>query len=242
VRLQKFLALGATNSRRKAEELILSGAVTVNGEVAKIGASVDPAADTIAVYGDTISNKFVAQKKSPLVLAMNKPANCVCSHGDRYNGETIFDLIPREFCKKKLMFCGRLDKKTEGMVIISDDGDFVQRITHPSFGIRKYYEAVLSKPLESAVIPLLLKGIEDDGEWLKFDRIAPIGRGAMKNLLFEIVLMQGKKNEIHRVFNHFGIFVKKLRRTRIGGLGLKGIALGKCRKLGEKEIEILCGL
>jgi 23S rRNA pseudouridine2605 synthase len=129
--------------------------------------------------------------------------------------------------------------ETEGLLILTDNGDVAQEITHPSAGIGKHYEAVISRPLPGSLVPKLLAGIEDGGEFLKFDKIIPIGRGHMRGLSFEIVLSQGKKNEIHRVFGHFGIFVKRLRRTRIGGLTMRGVGPGKCRLLGEKEIALL---
>ncbi|MDR1595519.1 MAG: rRNA pseudouridine synthase [Puniceicoccales bacterium] len=239
MRLQKFLALQAVNSRRKAEEMIISGEVTVNGTIAKIGTTVDPTCDIIAINGNVIPKIAAINGRRPLVLVLNKPVGYICSHGDKYNRTTIFDLVPKEFAKKKLMFCGRLDKDTEGMVILTDDGNFAQKLTHPSLGIKKHYEAVLSRPLEKNIRHLLLRGIEDSGEFLKFEKIISIGRGNMKNFVFEIVLSQGRKNEIHRAFENCGIFVKKLKRTRIGGLPLRGVSPGRCRKLDEKEIEIL---
>jgi pseudouridine synthase len=241
MRLQKFLALQATNSRRKAEELIVAGIVSVNGIVAKIGTCIDPEIDVVAVDGIGVSNKVAICKKQPLVLVMNKPSRCVCSHSDNYNPKTIFDFIPKEFSKKKLMFCGRLDKETEGMIIVTDDGDIAQKLTHPSYGIKKHYEVMVSQPPSDKVIRQLTNGIEDDGEFLRFDKIVSIGRGYMKNYAFEVVLCQGKKNEIHRAFEHFGIFVKKLKRIRIGNLSLHGLAPGKCRKLTDLEIKKLIG-
>ncbi|MDR3144300.1 MAG: rRNA pseudouridine synthase [Puniceicoccales bacterium] len=239
MRLQKFLAMQTVNSRRKAEDLIASGAVAINGQVAHLGMCVNPMADSVSVNGATISNAPAMRRNHPLVLLMNKPRGYVCSHADKYNAETIFSLIPKEFCGKKLMFCGRLDKETEGMVIITDDGDFAQRITHPSCGVKKHYQVALSSPLPDKVARHLLRGIDSDGEFLKFDRIVAIGRGNMKNLVFEVVLSQGKKNEIHRALAHFGIFVKKLKRTRMGGLRLRGVATGRCRRLTEDEMEAL---
>jgi 23S rRNA pseudouridine2605 synthase len=239
MRLQKFLALQTVNSRRKAEALIVTGAVTINGNIAKLGDCVDPTIDTIAVDGNVISSRAAIVKHPPLVLAMNKPGGCVCSHADRYNSRTIFDFIPKEFCNKKLLFCGRLDKDTEGLIIITDDGSLAQQITHPSCGLKKHYEVVISRPLTKNITTLLLRGIEDDGEFLKFEKIIPIGRGTMKDLIFEVVLSQGRKNEIRRAFEHFGIFVKNLKRTRIGGLRLTGISPGRCRRLTEKEISQL---
>jgi 23S rRNA pseudouridine2605 synthase len=170
---------------------------------------------------------------------MNKPRGYVCSHRDAYNPETIFSLVPKEFRSRKLMFCGRLDRETEGMVLITDDGNFAQRVTHPSGGVRKHYEVTLTAPLPNAAARQLLGGVNCGGEFLKFDRLVPIGRGTMKNLAFEVVLSQGRKNEIHRALEHFGIFVKRLKRTRMGGLRLRGVAPGRCRPLEHGEIDAL---
>lgn len=239
MRLQKFLALQAVSSRRKAEEHIIAGDVLVNGKVAKIGDVIDPTVDEVTLNGVSISNNIAILQKQPLVLMLNKPSGCVCSHADKYNPFTIFDLIQKEFAKKKLLFCGRLDKETEGMIIITDNGDFAQKITHPSSGIKKHYEVLLSRHLTENVIKQSIRGITDNGEFLKFEKIISIGKGRMRGLAYEIVLSQGKKNEIHRVFEHFGIFVKSLKRTRIGGLSMHGVATGKCRRLTEKEIQRL---
>jgi pseudouridine synthase len=239
MRLQKFLALQTTNSRRKAEALIVAGIVSVNGAIAKIGTRIDPAIDVVSVEGIGISNKVAICKKQPLILVLNKPSGYVCSHADTYNPRTIFDFIPKEFSKKKLMFCGRLDKETEGMVIITDDGDIAQKLTHPSYGIKKHYEVMVSQSPSDKVMRQLVNGIEDDREFLKFDKIISVGRGYMKNYTFEVVLSQGKKNEIHRAFEHFGIFVKKLKRIRIVNLSLYGLAPGKWRKLTNLEIKNL---
>ena len=240
MRLQKFLALaGCTTSRRKAEEMITLGQVTVNGTVAHLGTCVDIENDSVLVNGVNVSKKSVILQKNPLVLLLNKPAGYVCSHFDRYNDKTIFDLVPKQFAKNKLMYCGRLDKTTEGMVILTDDGDIAQKLTHPSFGVKKHYEAVISRPLTEKVFKELSKGIFDRGEFLKFEKIRSIGNGRMRGLMFEIVLLQGKKNEIHRMFEHFGIFVNFLCRTRIGNLNLRGVSVGHCRKLSDDEIKML---
>jgi 23S rRNA pseudouridine2605 synthase len=242
MKLQKFLALQSVSSRRKAEELIAAGRVAVNGSVAAIGACIDPSCDRVAIDGSTVSARIAPSQRKPLVLILNKPNGYVCSHGDRYNPNTIFDLVPKEFAKKKLMFCGRLDKDTEGLIVLTDDGNFAQLISHPSFGIKKYYRVLLSRQLPDKIARQLLSGIESDGEFLKFDKIAAIGSGSMRGLSFEIALSHGKKNEIRRAFEHFGIFVQRLRRTRIGGFSMRGISVGRCRRLDDKEIaSLLCG-
>ena len=239
MRLQKFLALQTVNSRRKAEELIASGIVSINGNVAQLGDVVDPEQDIVAVDGITVSSYVAAHPTSPIIIALNKPAGYVCSHAVRYKPHTIFQLLPSALLKHKLMFCGRLDKSTEGILLLTNDGQIAQHITHPSFGIKKHYEAMLSRPLSENIKKVLLKGITDDGEFLKFEKLIPIGKGNRKQQVFEIILTQGKKNEIHRVFEHFGIFVDALRRTKIGPVSVKGIGVGKYRQLSKEECERL---
>ena len=112
---------------------------------------------------------------------------------------------------------------------------------NPSNGIRKRYEVVVSRRPTEEILWKAIRGINDGGDFLKFEKITQIGRGNMKNLVFEVELAQGKKNEINRVFEHFWIFVKNLKRTRIGNLALRGISLGRCKKLTMKKICLLLG-
>ena len=112
---------------------------------------------------------------------------------------------------------------------------------NPSNGIRKRYEVVVSRRPTEEILWKAIRRINDGGDFLKFEKITQIGRGNMKNLVFEVELAQGKKNEINRVFEHFWIFVKNLKRTRIGNLTLRGISLGRCKKLTPNEICLLLG-
>ena len=112
---------------------------------------------------------------------------------------------------------------------------------NPSNGIRKRYEVVVSRRPTEEILWKAIRGINDGGDFLKFEKITQIGRGNMKNLVFDVELAQGKKNEINRVFEHFGIFVKNLKRIRIGNLTLRGISLGRCKKLTPKGICLLLG-
>ncbi|MDR2436104.1 MAG: rRNA pseudouridine synthase [Puniceicoccales bacterium] len=240
MRLQKFLAHCGLCSRRKAEDLIVSSCVTINGEVASVGDSVDIGEDAVRVNGKKIGLGVTpAQSKVPLVLMLNKPKGYVCSHNDKFNEKVIFDLVPRQYCKNRLLFCGRLDKDTTGLILLSDDGEFVQKISHPSSCVKKHYEVVISRPLSGEVKSKFFQGVNDRGEFIKFDKMFPMGRGDLKNMVFEIVLSQGKKNEIHRMFGHFGYFVQKLHRSRVGHLRLRGLSPGTCRRLSEAEIGLL---
>jgi 23S rRNA pseudouridine2605 synthase len=240
MRLQKFLAHCGLCSRRKAEDLIVSSCVTINGEIAAVGDSVNIGEDTVRVNGKKIGlDATPAQPKVPLVLMLNKPKGYVCSHRDKFNERVIFDLIPRQYCKNRLLFCGRLDKDTTGLILLCDDGEFVQKISHPSSCVKKHYEVVISRPLSDEVKSKFFRGINDRGEFIKFDKMFSTGRGDLKNMSFEVVLSQGKKNEIHRMFEHFGYFVQKLHRSRVGHLRLRGLSPGACRRLSETEVELL---
>jgi 23S rRNA pseudouridine2605 synthase len=240
MRLQKFLAHCGLCSRRKAEELIWGRGVTINGRIASVGDCVNPTKDIIEINGEQIGQRrILTNVKVPTVFMLNKPRGYVCSHYDVFNEKTIFDLIPKYFHRNRLLFCGRLDKNTTGLMILSDSGEFVQKISHPSAGIKKYYEVVISKPLSSDVKLKFLEGVRDDRQLLKFDKIFSIGKGDLKDRTFKIILSQGKKNEIRRIFEHFGYFVQKLHRNRIGNLRLNGIGIGKFKRLSEKEIKLL---
>jgi pseudouridine synthase len=124
-------------------------------------------------------------------------------------------------------------------MLLSDSGEFVQKVSHPTANVKKHYEVMISRPLSNEVRAKFFSGISDNGEFIKFDKMFSIGRGEGKNKVFEIVLSQGRKNEIHRMFQHFGYFVEKLRRIRIGNLRLRGVAIGMCKRLSEKEIDLL---
>lgn len=235
VRLQKIIADSGLASRRLAEEWIKEGLITVNGHTASLGQKADPGKDAIKIRGRLL--KIV--KKKEVTLAMNKPKGYICSHSDPYHDKTIFDLLPRDYFKKKLMCAGRLDIDSQGLVILTTDGDLAQKITHPSHGIVKRYLVTLSRPLEEKLIPKLLKGKHIDGELLNFAKIVQMKIGPKADLQVEVHLTQGRKREIRRLFEAFGYFVDRLKRIQIGGLTLKGISPGRIKELDEKELSLL---
>ncbi len=234
-RLQKVLADRGVASRRKAEELIHQGKVRVNGKTALIGMSVDPKTDEISVVGQSIAKSAAL----PIVLLMNKPKGFICSHSDPHHEKTIFDLLPPQYAKMRLFFAGRLDKDSEGMLILSNDGALVQRITHPSHDIIKRYKVEVHKPFDAGKIPAFLKGIEDEGEHLFAKAVIPATMGLKKDRLLEIHLQQGHKREIRRLCEHFGYYVKKLKRFQIGKLTMKTVPLGSVKVLKDKDIALL---
>ncbi len=236
MRLQKFLSKAEVCSRRKAEELIADGKVYVNGKIAQLGQSVVPEKDEVKIG----SKKIEISEQKLIVLMMNKPRGYVCSNLDPADGKTVFELVPEEYSSRKLFCVGRLDKDSEGLLLITNDGDLANKIIHPSNGILKRYEVVLNREFDPALTPKLLKGAKlkdekGEDEFLKFTNVIRFPDG--KKL--EIHLNQGRKREIRRLFEVFGFFVKSLRRFQIGGLVLKKMALGDCRKLSKKEIEMI---
>lgn len=144
MRIQKYISQCGICSRRAAEEKILEGAVTVNGELASIGQDVDPERDRVEVDG--VAARGVVSEKT--TLAMNKPKGYLCSNSDPFDAKTVFDLLPPPFDKMKLFCCGRLDKNSQGLLILTNDGELANRITHPSSGIIKRYRVLLNRPLD----------------------------------------------------------------------------------------------
>lgn len=236
-RLQKALVAHGVSSRRKAEALIAQGAVTVNGEVARLGRRADPSRDRILLHGKPL---FLADRPR-LTIALHKPRGVICSHRDPHHLETVFGLLPRGFAKDHLFCAGRLDKDSEGLLILTTDGQLAQRITHPSHRLIKRYRVSLNRPFALDRIPLLVQGVKCDGELLKADRVIPLKSRKKETKHLEIHLRQGRNRQIKRMMQTLGYRVKRLSRFRIGRLDLRGLPLGHFRVLGRKEIELLLG-
>ena len=235
VRLQKYLSEAGIASRRKAEDLITQGAVSVNGEIAQLGCKVEPGQDDVRVDGQRVR----PVDDSPVVLILNKPKGYICSHSDPHNSQTIYQLLPRELQSKRLICAGRLDKDSEGMLILTNDGEAANAIMHPSFKLIKRYRVTLNRDFDEALIPKMLEGVRHDGEVLKAEKVIPAPKGEDRTRRVEVHLMQGRKREIRRIFEAMGFFVKKLRRVQIGSLPMKGLGPGEHRILKAKEIDLL---
>lgn len=236
VRLQKFLAESGVCSRRAAEALIVQQEVWVNGKVAALGQKITPGVDKV-----TVSGKSVRVTPQALVtLAVHKPRGLVCSNDDPHNPETIFSILPRELSKYRFFCAGRLDKDSEGLVILTTDGDLAHRLMHPSNVIVKRYHVVVKQAFPSARLPLLIKGIMFEGERLKVERAALINAsvsGVSESL--DVHMHHGKKREIRQLFTTLGFDVKRLKRYQIGAFQLKGIPLRAGKQLSTKDIAKL---
>lgn len=236
IRLQKFLAEAGVCSRRAAEVLIAQQEVWVNGQAATLGQKVTLGIDKITVSGKPV--RPVAQEL--MTLAVHKPRGLVCSNDDPHNPETVFSMIPRELSHLRFFCAGRLDKDSEGLVILTTDGELAHRLMHPSTVVVKRYLVVLKQPFPSARLPLLIKGIVIEGERLKVERAALVNAGVAgtaPNL--DVHMHHGKKREIRLLFTTLGYDVKRLKRYQIGALQLKGIPMGAGKKLLNRDIGML---
>ncbi len=237
VRLQKLIADAGYCSRRAAEELIRHGEVTVNGETAEIGSKADPDRDRILIAGRPLR----ARRQPQVTLAMNKPRGYLCSNSDPHHEKTVFDLLPAEMGRLRLFCAGRLDKNSEGLLILTSDGDLAHRILHPSRKITKRYRVQLNRPFPRETLARVLQGVRHEGELLRPDKVILLGRDqspAASDQL-EVHLHQGRKREVRRIFEAVGFHVKRLKRVQIGAYVLKGLGPGSSRVLGPEDIKAL---
>ena len=234
-RIQKIIANAGICSRREAERLIEDGKVRVNGKIAELGWK---ATTKDAIF---VKNKPLRSgPEAPVTLLMNKPKGVLCTNADPHGGRTVFELLPSDLQRQRLFCAGRLDKDSEGLLIITNDGDLAHRITHPSTQIVKRYRVVLHRDFNKADIPKLLNGVDDEGDCLKAEKVIPApvaGEGHQRRL--EVHLHHGKKREVRRLFEANRYFVKKLVRVQIGKCVLKNIPKGGIKILGKKDIERL---
>ncbi len=224
--LTKFLSSSGVASRRACAELVRAGRVTVNGAVqTNPGARINPE-DCVACDG-----KPVAHATRLRYVMLNKPRGYVCTAMDRHAAKKAIDLI--DFPGAPRMFsAGRLDKNSEGLLLFSNDGDWIERLTHPRHQTRKVYRVTADFPLTKAQIALLVgPGIESDGEILHADDIRADGPGRW---LF--TLSEGKNREIRRMLESFGNRTRRLQRIAIGELKLGTLPVGKWRFLSPKEV------
>ncbi len=231
VRLQKFLANAGVSSRRAAEGLIVSGKVNVNGEPAIVlGTKIDPDKDVVAVNGVLI------KPKKRLYIVLHKPPGYICSRKDPESRNTIYELIPPEW--GNLYNVGRLDRSSEGLIFLTNDGEFCLRLTHPRYGITKTYIARVSGRVEKPVLEKICKGVYHRGERLRALKAKLISANST-NSVVELELNEGKNREVRRLFEAVGFKVNKLVRIKIGNIKLGELPSGKWRILTESEIKSL---
>ena len=231
VRLQKFLAGAGIASRRAAEQVILAGRVAVNGSpVRLLGTKVDPEHDKVTVDGKPVR----VQRK--LYLVLHKPRGCVCSRADEHDRPKIYDLLPKEWQSANSV--GRLDYASEGLIFLTNDGEFALRLTHPRYGVRKIYRATVEGKAEHSMLRRFLEGVEDAGETLKAEKARLISANNSHSVV-ELELAEGRNREVRRLFASQELNVTRLQRTQIGRIKLGELPVGKWRALTEPEIKSL---
>ena len=235
IRIHKFLAEQGLCSRRHAEEWIREGRVSVNGQPAKIGQSIVPGTDLVKVRGKCVRPESTER----LTLVMNKPRGVLCTNADPEGGRTVFDLLPDEYKKRHLYCAGRLDKDSEGLLILTNDGTLPQKLTHPSSGVVKRYQVMVNRPIDPKILERFLSGVVSEGETLVARKIVRAETGPNADRRVEIFLEQGRKREIRRMFETFGYFVKSLKRVQMGAFVLRKLGLGSVRLVTQKEQTLL---
>jgi 23S rRNA pseudouridine2605 synthase len=231
VRLQKFLAEAGVASRRASEIIIREGRVSVNGHtVTELGTKVDPERDRISFDGRAL------KAKRKLYIALNKPPGYICTKRDPESRDIITDLLPKEW--DNLVPVGRLDCLSEGLIFLTNDGDFCLKLTHPRFGVRKKYRVTIEGGVDDDIAERLVKGVVHEGERLKAERARVLATGSKTSLL-ELELAEGKNRELRRLFEVFGRRVEKLQRIQIGPIKLGELRVGRWRALTDTEIKSL---
>jgi 23S rRNA pseudouridine2605 synthase len=226
MRLNRFLAAAGIGSRRHCDELIASGQVTINGRVCT-DFSVQPTGQDHVKVG-----RKLVRAAQPLHIAFHKPAGFVSTRKDPNSRDTIFELLPPKF--PRLFNIGRLDAQSEGLLILTNDGEFAQKLTHPRYKVEKEYEVTLDRRWDPALATKLLRGIYLDGQRAQIARLVAIGPRRLR-----VVLRQGINRQIRRMFYDIGYEVELLLRTRIGMLRLGDLPRGNWRPLTTTELRSL---
>jgi 23S rRNA pseudouridine2605 synthase len=229
MRLNKFLSSCGVASRRKCEEVILSGRVCVNGKrVDSLSTVVDEKKDKVTVDG--------VEMKLPtefVYLKMNKPKGYACTASDEKGRKTIFDLVQSDV---RLFNVGRLDYETEGLILLTNDGEFANMITHPKFHIEKEYVVTVDGQIKEGDLAVLRKGVVIDGERMPTARVKLLGFDGRWSKV-SVVIDEGQNHQVRRMFEAIGRDIKLLKRVRIGQVHLGGLYRGKTKPLTQEEID-----
>lgn len=241
LRLQKYLAENAAFSRRSAEEAILRGRISVNGETAVIGQKVMPGIDEVAVDGEIVASTVSSRK---IYLMLNKPAGVVTTMNDEEGRSSVGDIVANEKLSGRVYPVGRLDMFSEGLLILTNDGEVANKLTHPKNHIAKVYALTIRGEVPSEKIKKLSDPIEIDGrmtvpakvEVTEMRRDAPVGRRVTK---LKIEIYEGRNRQIRRLCDEAELGIISLTRVKIGTLELGNLKTGQLRHLSEREINYL---
>lgn len=232
VRLQKYLAGCGVASRRKSEDIIRSGRVSVNGEVVReMGVQIDEENDVI-----TLDGSVVKPEKKMVYVMLNKPAGFVTTASDEKGRQTVMDLVAD--IPVRIYPVGRLDYDTEGLLLMTNDGDLTYKITHPKNNVEKTYVAEVAGNMNMGTITSLRNGVYIDGVKTSPAKVEVLGATQLGTKM-EITIHEGRNRQVRRMFEAVGCKVKRLKRTKEAGLNLGHVPLGRWRKLTESEVNML---
>lgn len=234
VRLQKHLSTCGIASRRKAEELIQAGRVRVNGRVAALGDKVDPIRDKV-----TVSGKRVVAVKEKVYIMLNKPRGFVTTLNDEHDRRCVAQLV--EDVGTRVFSVGRLDRNSEGLLILTNDGEFANKLTHPSSHVNKTYRVTVAGNVDDETVVKLSTGIMLDGKKTLPCDVFVAERKADRTVVI-FTIHEGRNRQIRRMCEAVGLEVLRLKRTEIAGVKLGMLPQGKWRPLNEKEMRRLTSI
>lgn len=231
IRLQKFLSECGVASRRKAEDLIASGKVKVNGRVATIGDKINPKKDTVTVFG----KKVIKVKKNTYIM-LHKPRGFITTLSDEMGRKCVAQLV--EDVGTRVYPVGRLDRDSEGLLLLTDDGEFANAMTHPAKHVPKTYRVTIRPSITEDQITALTTGVEIDGRMTLPSEVRVISRQEGRVVL-EIIIYEGRNRQIRKMCETLGLEVARLKRTQIGSVKLGMLKQGDWRNLTEEEVHKL---
>lgn len=234
IRLQKYLSNSGVASRRKCEELILEGKVSVNGKIVdELGTKINPSVDKVTYCGKEILNK-----ENFVYILLNKPIGYVTTAKEQFNRDMVLDLVK---VRERIVPVGRLDMYTSGALILTNDGDFIYKVTHPKHEITKTYTVTLKGIIDNQSVDKLRDGVEIDGYLTRPAKVKILKTDEEKNISrLEITIHEGKNRQVRKMCEAVGKKVLALHRSKIGDINVKDLELGKWRYLTDLEVSRLC--
>ncbi len=234
IRLQKYLAECGVASRRKSEELISGGKVKVNGKTAVIGDKVDPKKDRVSVFG-----KKIKSVEKTVYIMLNKPRGYITTMKDEHDRKCVSELV--KDIGVRIYPVGRLDRESEGLLIMTNDGDFANSLTHPSKHIPKTYRVTIRPGITKQQLKSFSEGIEIDGKTTLPADIKVIEEQENRTVV-QVTIYEGRNRQIRKMFDFMGIEVARLKRVKVGSLKLGMLKQGDYRELTPEEVDSLVNL